>query len=72
MTTTKKVIGAVTIAGAGILLVNSAIQLAGVKSIKGAIMPSLGILVGLSAFNYAMQDINKPKLLSTSMIDMED
>lgn len=69
MTTTKKVIGAVTIAGAGILLVNSAIQIAGVKSIKQAVMPSLGILVGLAAFNYAMQDINKPELLTTSTME---
>lgn len=69
MTTTKKVIGAVTIAGAGILLVNSTLQLAGVKSIKAAIFPALGILVGLSAFNYAMQDINKPELFTTSTED---
>lgn len=69
MTTTKKVIGAVTIAGAGILLVNSAIQIASVKSLKQAIFPALGMLVGFAAFNYAMQDINKPELLTASSED---
>lgn len=69
MKTTKKIVGAVTIAGAGILLVNSAIQIAGAKSIKQAIFPTLGILVGLSAFNYAMQDINKPELFTSSDSD---
>jgi len=69
MSTTKKIVGAVTIAGAGILLVNSAMQIAGAKSIKQAIFPALGILVGLSAFNYAMQDINKPELFTSSEMD---
>jgi len=69
MGTTKKIVGAVTSAGAGILLVNSAIQIAGAKSIKQAIFPTLGILVGLSAFNYAMQDINKPELFTTSTME---
>lgn len=69
MTTTKKVIGAVTVVGAGLLLVNSAIQIAGVKSLKQALFPALGLLVGFAAFNYAMQDINKPELLTTSSED---
>ena len=69
MTTTKKVIGAVTVVGAGILLVNSAIQIASVKSLKQALFPALGLLVGFAAFNYAMQDINKPELLTTSTED---
>lgn len=69
MTTTKKVIGAVTVVGAGLLLVNSAIQIAGVKSLKQALFPALGLLVGFAAFNYAMQDINKPALLTTSTED---
>jgi hypothetical protein len=69
MTTTKKVIGAVTVVGAGLLLVNSAIQIASVKSLKQALFPALGLLVGFAAFNYAMQDINKPELLTTSSED---
>ena len=66
MTTTKKIVGALTIAGAGILLVNSALQIAGAKKIKEAIFPALGMLVGFAAFNYAMQDINKPELLTST------
>lgn len=69
MTTTKKVIGAVTVVGAGILLVNSAIQIASAKSVKLALFPMVGILVGFAAFNYAMQDINKPELLTASSED---
>jgi uncharacterized membrane protein YqgA involved in biofilm formation len=69
MTTTKKVVGAFTIVGAGILLVNSALQIAGAKKIKQALFPALGILVGFAAFNYAMQDINKPELLTASSED---
>ena len=66
MTTTKKIVGAFTIVGAGILLVNSALQIAGAKKMKEAIFPALGMLVGFAAFNYAMQDINKPQLLTSS------
>lgn len=69
MTTTKKVIGAVTVVGAGLLLVNSAMQIASVKSFKQALFPALGMLVGFAAFNYAMQDINKPELLTASSED---
>jgi len=69
MSTTKKVVGAVTVLGAGLLLVNSAIQIASAKSIKQALFPVVGILVGFAAFNYAMQDINKPALLTSSSED---
>jgi hypothetical protein len=69
MTTTKKVIGAVTVVGAGLLLVNSAMQIAAAKSMKQALFPALGMLVGFAAFNYAMQDINKPELLTASSED---
>lgn len=69
MTTTKKVVGAVTVVGAGLLLVNSAIQIAKVKSVKEAIFPALGLFVGFAAFNYGMQDINKPELFTASSED---
>jgi hypothetical protein len=42
------------------------LQIAGAKKIKEAIFPALGMLVGFAAFNYAMQDINKPQLLTSS------
>ena len=69
MSTTKKVVGVITVLGAGLLLVNSAIQIASAKSIKQALFPAVGVLVGFAAFNYAMQDINKPELLTTSSED---
>lgn len=43
-----------TVAGSAILVVNSAMKLTGVSSVKGALMPAVSILVGLSAFKYAM------------------
>jgi hypothetical protein len=44
----------VTIAGAAVLVLNSAMALTKVKSAKGAAMPVVSILVGIAAFNYAM------------------
>jgi hypothetical protein len=44
----------VTIAGSAILVVNSGMKLTGVSTPKGAVMPLVSILVGLSAFKYAM------------------
>ena len=43
-----------TLAGASILVVNSAMGLLKVSSPKGAIMPVISILVGFAAFKYAM------------------
>jgi hypothetical protein len=59
----KQVVKVVTIAGSAVLVLNSAMRLmkAGTSmNLKGAVMPSVSILVGLAAFNYAMQD--KPML----------
>jgi hypothetical protein len=53
--TVQKGIKVATIAGASILVVKSALALTGVKSPKEAIMPIISILVGVAAFNYALQ-----------------
>lgn len=49
-----------TVAGASILVLNSAMTLLGVKSPKEAIIPVVSILVGVAAFSYAMQ--SKPTI----------
>lgn len=53
--TVQKGIKVATIAGASILVVKSALSLTSVKSPKEAIMPIISILVGVAAFNYALQ-----------------
>lgn len=52
--TVQKTVKVATIAGAAVLVVNSAMKLIAVKSPKEAIMPVVSILVGIAAFNYAM------------------
>jgi hypothetical protein len=61
--TVQKGIRLATIAGASILVVKSALALTGVKSPKEAIMPIISILVGVAAFNYALQ--TKPATQTT-------
>ena len=61
--TVQKGIKVATIAGASILVVKSALALTGVKSPKEAIMPIISILVGVAAFNYALQ--TKPATQTT-------
>jgi hypothetical protein len=53
--TIQKTLKVATIAGASIIVVRSAMSLMSVKSVKEAIMPVVTILVGVAAFNYAMQ-----------------
>ena len=53
--TIQKTMKVATIAGASILVINSAMKLMGVKSVREAVMPVVTILVGVAAFNYAMQ-----------------
>lgn len=53
--TVSKAIKIATISGSAILVVNSATKLIGVQSIKEAIMPIVSILVGVSAFQYALK-----------------
>ena len=52
----KSAVRVVTIAGSAVLVLNSAVSLvkAGTSmNLKGAIMPTVSILVCLAAFNYA-------------------
>jgi len=54
----KQVVKVVTIAGSAILVLNSVMGLVKAGSemnFKGAVMPSVSILVGLAAYNYAMK-----------------
>ena len=53
--TISKAIRIGTISGGAILVVNSATKLMGVKSVKEAVMPLISILVGISAFQYALK-----------------
>ena len=53
--TIQKTVKVVTIAGASILAIRSAMSLMSVKSPKEAVMPIVSILVAVSAFNYALQ-----------------
>lgn len=57
----KKAVKVVTIAGASVLVVGSALALMKAKSAKEVIMPAVAILVGVSAFGYAMA---KPKVVA--------
>lgn len=52
----KKGIRVVTVAGSSVLIVGAAMNLFGAKSIKDAAMPLVAILVGVAAFNYAIND----------------
>lgn len=52
--TVQKAVKVATIAGAAVLVVNSAMNLMKADSPKGYVMPLVSILVGVAAFNYAM------------------
>ena len=52
----KSAVKIATVAGSAILVVNSAIKLTKVTSVKGALMPVVSILVGMAAFKYASAD----------------
>jgi len=54
--TVKKTVKVVTIAGSAVLVVGAAMNLMSAKSVKDAAMPLVAILVGVAAFNYAMND----------------
>ena len=47
----KKAIDVTTIAGASILIVNSALEMTKQKQMKGIIFPLVGIFVGVAALN---------------------
>ena len=59
--TIQKTVRVATIAGASVLVISSAMQLMSTKDLKGAIMPVVSLLVGVAAFNYAMQ--SKPTVV---------
>lgn len=54
--TVKKTIRIATIAGSAALVVGAGMSLMSVKNVKEGIMPVVAILVGIAAFNYAMND----------------
>ena len=60
--TVTKVMKVVTIAGASVLVLNSAMSLMKVNSPKEAIMPLVSILVGVAAFNYALRSTGTPMI----------
>lgn len=63
--TISKAIRIATISGSAILVVNATKQLIGVKSVKEAIMPTISILVGVSAFQYALK--SNPIVVNTKI-----
>jgi len=54
--TVKKTIRIATIAGSAALVVGAGMSILAAKNIKEGILPAVAILVGVSAFNYAMND----------------
>ena len=68
--TLKKAIDIKTVAGASVLLVNSALEMTKSKDIKGIIFPVIGIFVGVAAINYAINSI-KEESISTAYQEIE-
>lgn len=68
--TLKKTIDIATVAGASVLLVNSAIEMTKSKDIKGIIFPVIGIFVGVAAINYAINSI-KEESITTAYTEIE-
>jgi hypothetical protein len=58
--TVQKTIKVATIAGASLLVLNSAMSLMKISDPKEAIMPLVSILVGVAAFNYAIRSTTTP------------
>ena len=57
----KKVIDVTTIAGASVLIINSALEMTKQKEMKKLIFPIVGIFVGVAALNYAVTNLNTLK-----------
>jgi len=68
--TLKKAIDITTVAGASVLLVNSAMEMTKSKDIKGIVFPVIGIFVGVAAINYAINSI-KEESISTAYTQVE-
>jgi hypothetical protein len=65
----QKVVNIATIAGASILVIGGAFQMTKAKGVKDFLFPALSILVGVSAFRYAMnhqKDVEKTSSASGS------
>jgi hypothetical protein len=54
--TVKKTVKIATIAGSAALVVGAGMSLLQVKNVKEGIFPVIAILVGVAAFNYALND----------------
>lgn len=54
--TVKKTIRIATIAGSAALVVGAGMSILGAKNVKEGLLPAVAILVGIAAFNYAMND----------------
>lgn len=52
----KKTVKIATIAGSALLVLGAATALTTAKNVREALMPTLAILVGVAAFNYAMKE----------------
>jgi hypothetical protein len=63
----KKVIDITTIAGASVLIINSALEMTKQKEMKKLIFPIVGIFVGVAALNYAVTNLNTLK--ADSLVD---
>ena len=59
----KKAINIATLAGSSVLVINAAMSLIKVTSVKEAIMPLVTILVGVAAFNYAISASAAPQIV---------
>ena len=62
--TLKSAIDVTTVAGAAVLIVNSALQMTKQKEMKGIVFPLVGIFVGVAALNYAMNDLKTTKSMN--------
>jgi hypothetical protein len=60
----KKAIDITTIAGASVLIINSALEMTKQKQLKNLIFPLVGIFVGVAALNYAVTNLNTLKVNS--------
>jgi hypothetical protein len=53
----KQAVDIVTIGGAGVLVINSIMQMTKASSAKEFVMPTVSLLVGIAAVRYALSDL---------------
>ena len=63
--TLKKTIDIATVAGASVLLVNSALEMTKTKDVKGIIFPLVAVFVAVAAINYSVNSIKEESTLTT-------